>query len=66
MGAGYEQMTTVTSDKDATVAIVSGAIRGGSDSMMMPVGSIFVPVSTGPVPELHFNADDQLAFGESL
>lgn len=62
----YEQKTTVRSSREATVVVVSGAIRGGSGSYMMPVGGIFVPVSTGPHPELQFNSKDQQAFAESL
>lgn len=62
----YEQKTTVTSSREATVLVVSGAIRGGSGSYMMPVGGILVPVSTGPHPELQFNSKDQQAFAESL
>ncbi len=33
---------------------------------MIYAGGISVPVSSGPVPELHFGADDQSIFVESL
>jgi hypothetical protein len=62
----YEPKTTVTSTKEASVVVVSGAVRGGSGSYLMPVGGIFIPMSTGPIPKLQFNAEDQQAFAESL
>lgn len=62
----YEQQTAVTSTKDATVVVVSGAVSGGSSSYLMPVGTIFIPMYTRPSPEAMFNSDDQQAFGEAL
>ncbi len=62
----YQPQTTVTSTKEAAVVVVSGAVRGGSGSYLMPAGGIFIPVSTGPNPKLQFNTDDQQAFAESL
>ena len=62
----YEQVTSVKSSKEATVAVTTGAIRGASGSYMMPVGGIFIPMSTGPIPKLQFNTEDQQAFAESL
>ncbi len=62
----YDQKTTVTSTKEAAVFVTSGAVRGGSGSMMLPVGGIFIPVSTGPNPEFQFHSEDQQAFAESL
>lgn len=62
----YEQKPTVTSTKEATVVVVSGAVRGAAGSFLVPVGGIFVPMSTGPNPALQFNAQDQQEFAESL
>ena len=53
---------TVTSTKQATLSHLSGAVRGASGSTFMPVGAIFVPLSTGPVPHLQFHAQDQSEF----
>ena len=33
---------------------------------MVPIGLIAVPMSTGPLPELQFHAEDQRAFARSL
>lgn len=62
----YEHKTSVASDKDASVVIVSGVVSGSSATTMVPIGAIFVPLSTGPNPGLQFNVNDQRAFGESL
>lgn len=62
----YEQPIKVSPTKEATVVVVSGAVRGTAISYLMPVGGIFIPMSTGPHPELQFNAEDQQAFAESL
>lgn len=53
---------TVTSSKEATLVHISGAVRGSSNSTLMPVGNIFVPISTGPIPELQFHTKDQSEF----
>lgn len=57
---------TVTSSKQATLTHVSGAVRGSSGSTLIPVGTIFVPVSTGPVPHLQFHSQDQSEFVDVL
>lgn len=62
----YAGTVSVSTTKTAAVNIVSGAVRGSSASTLIPIGNIFVPMSTGPVPHLQFNPDDQRAFGESL
>ncbi|UCU95800.1 hypothetical protein [Hydrogenophaga taeniospiralis] len=62
----YEQPMKVSSTKEATVVVVSGAVRGAAGSYLMPVGGIFIPMSSGPNPMLQFNAVDQQAFAESL
>jgi hypothetical protein len=53
---------TVVSNKPASLTLVSGAVRGSSNSMLMPAGGIYVPVSTGEVPELQFHAKNQEEF----
>jgi hypothetical protein len=48
------------------VALVSGAVRGASGTSLVPAGNILVPLSTGPNPQLQFNAGDQRAFVASF
>ena len=55
-----------SSELAARVNVVTGAVRGSNSSTLVPIGNIFVPMSSGPVPHLQFHADDQRAFGESL
>lgn len=62
----YEQETSIKSSNEATVVVISGAVRGATGSYLVPAGGIFIPVSTGPNPALQFNNVDQNAFGESL
>lgn len=62
----YDQAVSVTSTKVAQVSIVSGAVRGSGTSTLVPVGTTFIPIASGPNPKLQFNAQDQQAFGESL
>lgn len=61
----YSGKVSVSSGRTATVNIISGAVYGSGSSTFMPVGKIFVPISSGPVPRLQFRAEDQRAFGES-
>jgi hypothetical protein len=62
----YEQPIKVSSTKEATVVVVTGAVRGAEGSYLVPAGKILIPVSTGPYPKFQFNAEDQQAFAESL
>lgn len=57
---------TVTSDKQAVLSHISGAVRGSNSSTMIPVGAIFVPISSGPVPHLQFHTGDQSEFIDVL
>ena len=62
----YAGQVSASSDLSAKVNVVSGAVRGSSASTLIPIGTTFVPMSSGPVPHLQFHAEDQQAFGESL
>jgi hypothetical protein len=62
----YDEPLAVTSDLRVAVALVSGAVRGASGTSLVPAGNILVPLSTGPNPQLQFNADDQRAFVASF
>jgi hypothetical protein len=65
-GIQYPGTVATSSDLAAKVNVVTGAVHGSSSSTLVPIGSIFVPISSGPVPELQFHAEDQRAFGQSL
>lgn len=62
----YEQPVVVQSDLDAYVELNTGRVSGHSSQSMIYAGGIFVPVSSGPVPELQFGAEDQATFIASL
>lgn len=62
----YTQPVAVRSDLRAAVVLVSGAVRGGSGTTLIPAGTIFVPISTGPNPRLQFNTEDQKTFMASF
>jgi len=62
----YDKAVTVTSTKVARVSVISGAVRGSGSSTLIPIGTTFIPIASGPNVALHFNAEDQQAFGESL
>jgi hypothetical protein len=54
---------TATSNREASIVHISGAVRGANSSSLMPLGNnVFVPISTGPVPHLQFHAEDQAEF----
>lgn len=57
---------TVMSTKTATLEQVSGVVRGGSGTTLVPAGTVFIPISTGPIPRLQFHAQDQAEFLEVL
>ena len=63
----YEQKTSVTSNKNASVVVVTGDVRGDPARLYVPAGNIFVPMySAEPYLGAMFNSDDQQAFGEAL
>jgi len=53
---------SIVSNKEAALLHVSGAVRGSDSTTMIPAGNIFIPVSSGPVPELQFHKQDQADF----
>lgn len=57
----YEEAAVVQSDLSAYVELNTGKVSGHSSSTLVYAGGIYVPVNSGPVPELHFGADDQEA-----
>jgi len=62
----FDQPVAATSDLAATVVLISGAVRGSSGTALVPAGTVFVPLSTGPTPQLQFNPADQRVFVESF
>jgi hypothetical protein len=62
----FSEPVAVSSDLRVAVLLVSGAVRGARDTMLVPAGAILVPVATGPNPELQFNAQDQRTFVASF
>lgn len=62
----YDKPVSVTSTKKAGVTVISGVVRGSGSSTIIPIGTVFVPIASGPNPKFQFNAQDQQAFGESL
>jgi hypothetical protein len=62
----YDQPVAVTSDLSAAVALQAGVVRGSSGTGIVPAGTLFVPIATGPTPHLHFNTEDQRAFVASF
>lgn len=63
----YNQATSVRSDKTATIELQTGIVGGSSGTTIMPVGNnVFIPISSGPIPHLQFNEEDQLIFIDSL
>lgn len=62
----YPSVANVTSDIPFRVSLNTGKVGGYGTSTMVFTGGIFVPVNSGPAPELHFGAEDQKVFAESL
>lgn len=62
----FNQPVPVTSELRAAVALVSGPVRGAQDTSAIPPGTILVPISIGPSPNLQFNQGDQRAFVATL
>jgi hypothetical protein len=62
----YDRPVAVTSDLRAAVALQAGVVRGSSGTGIVPAGTLFVPIATGPTPHLHFNTEDQRAFVASF
>lgn len=62
----YSGTVGIATSKTAKVTVVTGATRGSRESMLIPIGTVFMPIASGPVPKLMFHAEDQQAFGDSL
>lgn len=62
----YPDAASVTSEIPFRVSLNTGKVAGYGGSTLVYAGGMFVPVSTGPVPELQFGARDQEVFVESL
>lgn len=63
----YQQAVATQSDMTGNVQLFTGVVEGASGSTMVYVGpGIFIPMETGPIPELHFGEADQKVFAESL
>ena len=57
---------TVTSQKTAKIDLVTGAVAGSGSTTFVPMGTIVVPMSSGPVPRLQFQTTDQREFVDVL
>jgi len=63
----YDREAQVSSNKIASIELQTGIVGGsGSSTLMMVSPGVFIPISTGPIPHLQFNEQDQLVFIESL
>ena len=62
----YESPVNVSQMFPVKVELNSGKVTGYSTSSMVYAGGIFVPVSGGPAPKLHFHVEDQRVFINSL
>lgn len=63
----YQKEVSTRSDMTGIVQLFTGVVEGANGSTMIYLGpGIFVPMETGPYPELHFNEADQKVFKESL
>ena len=61
-----EQPVTVTSQAKVALALQTGAVRGGTGTMIVPAGSLIIPVAVGSNPRLQFHEEDQRIFVTSL
>jgi hypothetical protein len=63
----YDKPVNVVSQKTCWIQLFTGIVEGSGGTTFISGGSgIFVPISTGPYPQLHFNLQDQRVFIESL
>lgn len=63
----YDKPATVTSDKKASIQLMTGVVEGASGTTLIYGGpGVYIPISTGPIPELQFNLKDQQVFTVSL
>lgn len=62
----YDKEVIAQSNLDAYVELNTGRVTGHSSSSLIYAGGVYVPVSTGPIPELQFGSEDQMVFVDSL
>ncbi|MEP2829551.1 MULTISPECIES: hypothetical protein [Alphaproteobacteria] len=63
----YKQSVATQSDMTGIVQLFTGVVEGANGSTMVYIGpGLFMPMETGPYPNLHFNEADQRVFTESL
>ena len=62
----YESPVTASKSFPVSVELNSGKVTGYSTSSTVYAGGVFVPISGGPAPKLHFGVEDQKVFIESL
>lgn len=62
----YDNEVVAKSDLAALIEFNTGRTTGHSSSTLVYANGIFVPVNSGPIPELQFGAEDQAVFVESL
>lgn len=63
----YNKPATVTSDKKASIQLMTGVVEGANGTTLMYGGpGVYIPISTGPIPEFQFNLQDQQTFASSL
>ncbi|MEM8501404.1 MAG: hypothetical protein AAF542_25570 [Pseudomonadota bacterium] len=62
----YSQEALITSSLPAYIEMNTGKVKGYSSSTLVYAGGVFVPVNSGPNPNLQFGHEDQSVFIESL
>lgn len=64
----YGGTTSVVSSRTTSVELISGVVTGSSSQSMIvvPSAGLYMPVASGPVPELQFNEQDQRVFVDSM
>ncbi len=66
-GVVYKESIDVVTQKRASIQLVSSSSGGASASSLISVGSgVFVPINTGPVRKLWFDAHKQQLLIQSL
>lgn len=63
----YPHAVATKSDLTGATQLFTGVVEGAGGSTLVYAGpGLFIPMATGPMPELHFNEADQRVFVESL
>ena len=58
----YDMEPQVRSNATVKIELQTGIVGGVGGTAVIPMGGGIVPVSGGPVRELHFDEEDQLIF----